>query len=115
VLFRSVVATCFLVLGWRIYPRTGAAWRAYRVTLGFVVIPAVADILTGGNYMYMRAKPEHNSLLSLMGPWPWYIGETAAVAAVMFLVLQLLADWLRRRDLGLPRSRIASPGEASAR
>jgi len=111
----AVVATCFLVFGCRLYPRIGAAWRVYKVTLGFVVVPAVADILTGGNYMYMRTKPEHNSLVSVMGPWPWYIGETAVVAALMFLVLQLLADWLRPRDLGPPRSRIASPDEAPAR
>jgi hypothetical integral membrane protein (TIGR02206 family) len=108
----AVIATCFLVLGYRIYPRGDAAWRVYKVTLGFVVIPAVADILTGGNYMYMRSKPEHSSLLSVMGPWPWYIAETAILAAVMFLILQLLANWLRRRDLGAVG---ASPSRARAR
>ena len=96
----AVVATCFLVLGCRIYPRNGAAWRVYKLTLAFVAVPALADVLTGGNYMYMRSKPVHGSLLTEMGPWPWYIAETAVVAAVMFLALQLLADWLRRRDLG---------------
>ena len=45
--------------------------------------------------MYLRSKPEHNSLLSVMGPWPWYIAGTALLALVMLLALQLLADWAR--------------------
>jgi hypothetical integral membrane protein (TIGR02206 family) len=109
----AVVAACFLVFGCRIYPRAHAAVRVYGVTLGFAVLPAIADVVTGGNYMYMRTKPEHNSLLSLMGAWPWYIAETAVLAAVMFLALQLLADWLRGRHAGsLRTTRAASPREA---
>ena len=37
-------------------------------------LEAFADI-------YLRAKPVHNSLLKLMGPWPWYIATTALVVA----------------------------------
>ena len=40
--------------------------------------PGSADVLTGGNYMYLRTKPVHNSLLNVMGPWPWYIVSTVA-------------------------------------
>jgi uncharacterized membrane protein YwaF len=40
--------------------------------------------------MYLRTKPEHSSLLSVMARWPWYIAETAVVAIVMLLVLQAL-------------------------
>jgi uncharacterized membrane protein YwaF len=48
--------------------------------------------------MYLRAKPVHNSLLSVMGPWPWYIVSTAALGLVMLLLLQLLANWLRHQE-----------------
>jgi hypothetical integral membrane protein (TIGR02206 family) len=106
----AVVATCFLVLGCRIYPRTGAARRVYMITLAFILLPAVGDLLTGGNYMYLREKPEHSSLLSLMGGWPSYIAETALLAAAMFAVLQLLADRLRRWDEGAPACGPAEPG-----
>ncbi len=106
----AVVATCFLVLGCRIYPRTGAAWRVYKVTLAFVLLPAVGDLLTGGNYMYLREKPEHSSLLNLMGAWPWYIAETALLAAAMFAVLQLLANWLRGRDDGSSKMGFVNAG-----
>ena len=70
------------------------------VTLGFTVIAGVGDLITGGNYMYLRDKPAHSSLLSLMRPWPWYIVQTAilglflllAVAGLTGAVRALLAD-----------------------
>lgn len=51
--------------------------------------------------MYLRDKPSHNSLLNLMGPWPWYIVLTAALGLVLLLGLQGLADWLRNRAPGV--------------
>ncbi len=96
----AVVAACLLVFGCRLYPRRGAFWRAFAVTLAFAALAGAADIITGGNYMYLRAKPAHNSLLNVMGPWPWYIASTAALALAMLYALQLLADWARRRDTG---------------
>jgi hypothetical integral membrane protein (TIGR02206 family) len=94
----AVVAACFLVLGCLLYPRPGAVWRVYATTLVFTVVAAVGDILTGGNYMYLREKPAHNSLLNLMGPWPWYIASTAALGLALLLAVKLLTDWIRRRD-----------------
>jgi hypothetical integral membrane protein (TIGR02206 family) len=99
----AVVAACLLVFGCGMYPRRLAAWRAFAATLCFAAIAGVADVITGGNYMYLRAKPAHNSLLNVMGPWPWYIVSAAAVALAMLLVLQLLADrvrWFDQRRLG---------------
>lgn len=95
----AIVAACFLVLGCRLYPRPGAVWRVYAATLAFTAIAAVGDVLSGGNYMYLREKPAHNSLLNLMGPWPWYIASTAALGLALLLVVRWLTDWIRRRDL----------------
>jgi hypothetical integral membrane protein (TIGR02206 family) len=98
----AVVAACLLVFGCGLYPRPGAALRVFAATLGFAAIAAVADVITGGNYMYLRTKPEHNSLLNLMGPWPWYIISAAAVGLTMLVVIELLTNrvrWLDRRRL----------------
>ncbi len=112
----AIVGACFLVLGCRMYPRPGAVWRVYAATLAFTAIAAVGDIVTGGNYMYLREKPEHNSLLSLMGPWPWYIASTVVLGLVLLLVVQLFTDWVRHHDLAYEESLCASgPASASAR
>ena len=95
----AIAAACLLVFGCRMYPRPGAVWRVYATTLAFAAIAAVGDILTGGNYMYLREKPEHNSLLSVMGPWPWYIAATVALGLVMLLAVKVLTDWVRHRDI----------------
>jgi hypothetical integral membrane protein (TIGR02206 family) len=84
----AVAAACFLVFGCRLYPRPGASLRVFALTLAFAAVAGAADLLTGGNYMYLRNKPAHNSLLNLMGPWPWYIVSTAALAVAMLGVLK---------------------------
>jgi hypothetical integral membrane protein (TIGR02206 family) len=96
----AIVAACLLVYGRRLYPRPGAAWRVLAVTLAFAVVAAVANVSTGGNYMYLRHKPVHSSLLDLMARWPWYILETTALALAMLLAVQALTSLVRRRDLG---------------
>jgi hypothetical integral membrane protein (TIGR02206 family) len=92
----AVVAACFLVFGLGIFPRRGAPWRVFGLTLAFAAIAAIGDLITGGNYMYLREKPVHNSLLSVMGPWPWYIVSAAAFGLVLLFALQIVADRARR-------------------
>lgn len=94
-----VVAACLLVLGCRRIPRPGAAWRVYGLTVAFAGAAAIGTVITGGNYMFLRRKPPLSSLLDVMGPWPWYIAAAAGLALAMFLVLQALADALRRHQI----------------
>lgn len=96
----SVVAACLLVFGCRLYPRPGTVWRVFGLTVVWAAVAGAADLIGGGNYMYLHFKPAHSSLLSLMGGWPWYVVETGAVALAMLLVLQRLTDWIARRDGG---------------
>jgi len=91
----AVVAACFLVFGRRLFPRPWAVWRVYVLTATFAALAGVGDLLTGGNYMFLREKPERASLLDLMGPRPWYILSTAVLGLGMFLVLEALARALR--------------------
>lgn len=91
----AVIAASFLVFGCRLYPRAGSVWRVYAITLGWTVLAGLSDVISGGNYMYLSVKPAHSSLVSLMGPWPWYIAETAVLGLVMLLAVAGMARGVR--------------------
>ena len=82
-----MVAALVLVIGRRIVPRPGAVWRVFGATLAVAAAAGTANLLTGGNYMWLREKPDEASLLDVMGPWPWYIVSAAALALLLFTLL----------------------------
>jgi hypothetical integral membrane protein (TIGR02206 family) len=95
----AIAAACLLVFGTRRAPRSNAVWRAYVITVAFAGLAAVGTVLTGGNYMFLRHKPAHGSLLNFMGPWPVYILVGALLGLVMFLALAALARPISARSL----------------
>jgi hypothetical integral membrane protein (TIGR02206 family) len=90
----AIAAGTFLVYGLRLYPRRGAVLRVFAATLAWAAVAGTADVITGGNYMYLAWKPAHASLLRVMGPWPWYIAVGIGVALAMFGVVQLVTNLL---------------------
>jgi hypothetical integral membrane protein (TIGR02206 family) len=94
----AVAAACLLVIGRRLRLRPGAAWRALAATAALALAAGAADLLTGGNYMFLRRPPASGSLLDLMGPWPWYIAAAAALGLGLFLALEALAGALVTRE-----------------
>ncbi len=94
----AVVAGVLLVFGCGLYPRPGAAARTFAVTVGVAACAGAANLITGGNYMYLRAKPAHGSLLSALGPWPWYLAGIALVGVAILEALQWIAGQVQRRD-----------------
>ena len=105
----AIVAGLVLVFGLRLYPRPGAWWRTFAATCVVAVGAGIADALVpGADYMFLAAKPADGSLMSVLGPWPWYLVSVAAVAVAMLLVLQAIATAVARRD---PRARSAEPAQ----
>ena len=93
----AVVAAVMLVVGCGIHPRPGAVKRAFAATVAVAAAAATANLLTGGNYMWLREKPEAGSLLDLMGPWPWYILGAGLLGLLLFWLLDL--PYRRRRSV----------------
>jgi hypothetical integral membrane protein (TIGR02206 family) len=91
-----VLAALLLVAGRGIQPRSWSALRVFAITVAFTAVVAVADVVTGGNYMYLRHVPDGGSLLSLFGPWPQYIVVATGVAGILLLVLDA-PFWMSRR------------------
>ncbi len=82
-----VWAALFLVAGLRYRPRPHAVRRVFAVTAGYTAFVGVVDAVTGADYMFLRSPPAHRTLLSLLGPWPYYIFAAAGVALVLLVVL----------------------------
>jgi hypothetical integral membrane protein (TIGR02206 family) len=93
-----VAAAVFLVVGQRIVPRRGAAVRTLGITAAYTAFVGVVDGLTGGDYMFLLHKPDATTLLSVLGPWPWYLVSALGVAIVLLALLDAPWWWLRRRE-----------------
>jgi hypothetical integral membrane protein (TIGR02206 family) len=92
-----VLAALFLVIGLGLYPRAGAVRRIFVLTLGFAAVIGLIDLVTGGNYLYLRQVPAQGSLLNVMGPWPWYILVGALLTLIVLTVLDAPFRFSRRR------------------
>lgn len=83
------VGMVFLAAGLGMRPRRGAVLRMVLWTNAMAAVAAVINLVSGGNYMFLREPPPSGSLLDLLGPWPWYILVAEGFALVMFLLLAL--------------------------
>lgn len=103
-----VLAAVFLVVGMGKRPRRGAAPRVLLLTAAYTAGVGLVDWLTGGDYMFLRSPPATWSLLSVLGPWPWYILSATAVAVVLVTALDA-PFWPGRRHERAPRVGPARP------
>ena len=93
------MAAFYLVVGLRIAPRPGSVLRTFAITLVYTAFVGLVDALSGANYMFLRTPPGNWTLLSVLGPWPWYIASAAGVALILLAALDL-PFWLARRHHG---------------
>jgi hypothetical integral membrane protein (TIGR02206 family) len=84
-----VAAALYLIVGLRLTPRHGAVLRIFAVTVAYTGLVGIVDYAANANYMFLRRPPSNWTLLKLLGPWPWYILSTAAVALVLFTLLYM--------------------------
>ena len=94
----AVIAACLLVFGLKEEIRPGAIRRAFAATLAMAAVAGTANLITGGNYMFLRTKPSQASLLDQMGPWPLYIAIAGVLALALFAALTALAHLARPHE-----------------
>jgi hypothetical integral membrane protein (TIGR02206 family) len=104
----TVLAALLLPIGMHLAPRPGALHRAAAATAALALIAGAADILTGGNYMFLRHPPDSPTLLNLLGPWPWYIGGAALTAFALLALLELPFRLRRGMSISTPPVRHVS-------
>jgi hypothetical integral membrane protein (TIGR02206 family) len=98
-----VFAAVFLVAGLGIEPRRGAVTRVLVIGALYTALVGLVDALTGADYMFLASPPREWTLLRLLGPWPWYVVSAAAVAVVLFNLLNLPFRHPRRQSAGAGR------------
>lgn len=82
-----VSATLYLVWSRLMRPRRSSVLRAMIAVNLLALFDGVFDAVFKTDYMYLRAKPQNISLLSYLGPWPWYVLAAEPVALALFLLL----------------------------
>jgi hypothetical integral membrane protein (TIGR02206 family) len=87
-----VAAALLLVVGLRIRPRHPL--QVAGLTVVYTALVGVVDLVSGANYMYLRAKPPAATLLDVLGTWPIYILVAAAIAFALLAALYA-PFWLR--------------------
>ena len=92
-----VASALVLVVGLQIHPRPWAVLKVAALTIAYAALVGAIDLVTGANYMYLRAKPPTATLLDVLGPWPWYIGTAALIGFALLALLDAPFRLVRRR------------------
>jgi hypothetical integral membrane protein (TIGR02206 family) len=82
-----VSAALYLVWSRQMRPQRGSVVRALIAVNLLALFDGGFDAMFKTDYMYLRAKPGSVSLLSFLGPWPWYVLSAEPVALALFLLL----------------------------
>jgi hypothetical integral membrane protein (TIGR02206 family) len=94
-----IASLLYLTLGTAMRPVPASLPRVIAASLIYPVVAGVADFALGANYGYLHDKGGHVSLLSLLAPWPWYIGELVLIGFLSIAIYYapfFLYDVLRR-------------------
>jgi hypothetical integral membrane protein (TIGR02206 family) len=83
----TVSAVLYLVWSGEFRPRRGSVLRAMIALNLLAVFDGAFDAVFKTDYMYLGSKPQNVSLLSYMGPWPWYVLSAEPLALALFLLL----------------------------
>ena len=85
-----IVLTClFIILVDSFRPTIKSVIRTFVITNLYAAVIIPINSLSGGNYLFLRYRPQGGSIMNLLGPWPWYILWLEAVTIVIFLLLYL--------------------------
>jgi hypothetical integral membrane protein (TIGR02206 family) len=96
----------FIVVGTAIYDVAARGFRptwkdlrfAMMVSIGYVAILLPIDAMFGWNYGYVGpSKPEQPSLIDVLGPWPWRVPLMVGMGFVVFTLMTLPWEVVRRR------------------
>lgn len=84
-----VLSVLYLIWSRQARPRPGSVLKVMLAVNAIACVVGTFDYFFKTDYMFLRAKPPTVSLLTVLGPWPWYILASEVVALGLFLLLYL--------------------------
>ena len=108
-----VIAVVYAIAAYGFEPRPRSLLVALGATGLYALLIAPINLLLDANYLFLRAPPEPDTVLSLLGPWPVYLfallGLAITVCVLAYLPFGLVRWWRRRRGSREP-GRGSRPG-----
>lgn len=102
----GALLACALVLG--VSGALQMSWRpvleAWLATSVLAAVDGLANLATGGDYMFLRQPPPGWSPLAIMGPWPWYVVTAFAICPALLRILSA-PIWVPRHPRPRDRTR----------
>jgi len=83
------IAVFYMLIVKSYKPTLKSIWKTMLGLNIYMVVLIPVNILTGGNYMFLREKPVDGSVLDFLGPWPWYLLSLEAVGLFMLFLCYL--------------------------
>jgi hypothetical integral membrane protein (TIGR02206 family) len=84
-----VASILFILWSRHARPRHGSVWRAMLALNLYAACVGTFDYFYKTDYMFLCEKPPTITLLTFLGPWPWYIFFGEFVALLLCTLLYL--------------------------
>jgi hypothetical integral membrane protein (TIGR02206 family) len=82
-----VLACLFMVVAFSCRPSIRSLWVSVLIVNLYALVVFFINKRLDSNYMYMMKKAGMNTILNLLGPWPWYYLSVEMVMIVSFYLL----------------------------
>jgi hypothetical integral membrane protein (TIGR02206 family) len=91
-----ILACLFMVAAFSYRPTIRSLWGSVLIVNLYAGCLFFINKQLGSNYMYMMKKAGMNTILNILGPWPWYMLSVEIVMIVSFYLLYS-PFWLKRK------------------
>ncbi|MBN1700236.1 MAG: TIGR02206 family membrane protein [Spirochaetales bacterium] len=81
-----VIACLYMTFVEGFRPKLSSVLKTIIVTNIYLVFIALFNLLVGGNYMFLCHPPKGETIISLLGEWPWYILGLELVGSILIFL-----------------------------
>ena len=84
-----VLATWFMITVEKIQPSYRSLWMSFAGLNLYVLLLFPLNLTLGSNYMFLMKEPTSQTLISYLGPWPFYLLSLEVMTILVFHILYL--------------------------